>query len=99
MLKEKDGYRLFRTQELRDKGYRGIAEWFSRAESEWNRARGNKADQQDLYQWLNYQNKLMKQNPEADYIVLFNAAGKNMSAAFFEVRKVMRPFYAEHTVY
>jgi methylase of polypeptide subunit release factors len=99
VLKEKDGYRLFRTQELRDKGYRGIAEWFSRAESEWNRARGNKADQQDLYQWLNYQNKLMKQNPEADYIVLFNAAGKNMSAAFFEVRKVMRPFYAEHTVY
>ena len=99
VLKEKDGYRLVKAQELRDKGYRGIAEWFSRAESEWNRARGNKADRQDLYQRLNYQNELMKQDPEADHIVLYNTAGTNISAALLELRTINSPFFADHMSY
>jgi hypothetical protein len=58
-----------------------------------------KAEQQDLYGWLNYQNKLMKQDPQAEFVVLYNAAGMNVSAALFRRDPKQSPFYAEHTVY
>jgi type I restriction-modification system DNA methylase subunit len=99
VLKEKDGYRLMKAQELRDKGYRGAAEWFSKAEGEWNRHRGNKAESQDLYQWLNYQNKLMKQDPETEHVVLYNTSGMNLSSTLVELRSIEKPFYADAKSY
>lgn len=99
VLKEEGEYHLTKAVELRKLGYRKAADWFDRAETEWNQSRGAKADRQDLYGWLNYQNKMMKQNPEATFEVLYNAAGKNISAGMFIRGLKGVPFYAEHTVY
>jgi hypothetical protein len=80
------------------KWIRKAADWFDRAEKEWNMSRGAKADRQDLYGLLNYQNQLIKQNPEAESVVLYNPAGKNISAGMHIHAQKSVPFYAEHTV-
>jgi len=41
----------------------------------------------------------MKQDPEAEFVVLYNAAGTNLSAGVYDVSSRSRMFYAEHTVY
>jgi hypothetical protein len=72
VLKEGSQYRFKTASELRSLGYRRIADWFQKAEHEWERNRGAKAERQNLYQRLNYQNGLLKQNPDAEFLVLYN---------------------------
>jgi len=63
------------------------------------KSRGAKAERQNLYQWLNYQNKLLKQNPDAEFLVLYNSAGTNLSSAMVDLKKIGRPFFSEHKTY
>jgi len=41
----------------------------------------------------------MKQDPEARFVVLYNAAGKNISAAMISHDARLLPFFAEHKIY
>lgn len=41
----------------------------------------------------------MKQDPEAKYVVLYNAAGTNVSAALHTRKPGEKPFYVEHKIY
>lgn len=99
VIKEGGRYALKTAAELKALGDRKIAEWFQQAEKEWNDSRGAKAEKQDLYGRLNYQNELMKQDPEAGYVVLYNTSGMNVSSAFLEMKKCGRPFFADHKCY
>lgn len=99
VIKEGGEYRLKTAAELRELGYRRAADWFQRAEAEWNRCRGAKAEKQDLYGWLNYQGKLMKQDPEAEFVVLYNKSGTNVSAAALNRRHAAWPFFADYTTF
>ena len=99
MRKEDGGYRLKSAAELKQLGYRRIADWFFKAEEEWEKQRGAKAARQSLYQRLNYQNELLKQNPETEFLVLYNAAGTNLASALLELRHQDKPFFAEHKTY
>jgi len=99
LIKEYSQYKLKSAGELRTLGFRRIADWFHRAEHEWNRHRGAKAKRQDLYGRLNYQNELLKQNPDAEFLVLYNAAGTNLTSVLLDLKRVDRPFFAEHKTY
>jgi len=99
VLKEDGQYKLKTASELRNLGYRKISDWFQRAEHEWDRNRGAKAKRQSLYERLNYHNELMKQNPDWDFLVLYNSAGTNLTSALLELEKTDKPFFAEHKTY
>jgi hypothetical protein len=85
--------------ELRSKGYREFAKWMHEAEKLWNAARKQKAERHTVYEWLDYQGKLTAQSVEHRYLVLYNAAGTNISATVFDRRSLPMPFLVEHKLY
>lgn len=64
-------------------GYRDAARWFQTAETMWTEHRGAKTTH-SLSEWLDYQNKLSRQNPESHWTVMYNALGTNVSAALYD---------------
>jgi len=85
--------------ELRDRGHRECAKWMYEAESLWNAARKQKAQRQTVYEWLDYHGKLTAQSLAHPYLVLYNAAGTNISAAVVDRHSLPLPFVVEHKLY
>jgi hypothetical protein len=85
-------------QLMRD-GYREVGKWMSEAERLWVEKRGDKANRQTAFEWLDYQGKLTAQHLAQRHLVLYNAAGTNISAAYFDRRSCTLPFVVDHTVY
>lgn len=71
----------------------------SKAESIWDIKRGEKAEKQTLYQRLDYQRELTRQNPSQRHLVLYNAAGTNVSASRFDRLAYALPLIVEHKLY
>lgn len=98
---ERDGASLeVRTAEqLRKNGYREMATWMRTVERIWRKKREGKAENETVYGWLNYQQKLTNQQLSSRYIVLYNAAGTNVAAATFDRESCDLPFIVEHKLY
>lgn len=80
-------------------GYREFAKWMREAEAIWKEKRDDKAGRQTLLQWLDYQGKLTAQNLAHRHLVLYNAPGTNVSAAYFDRDAHPISLLVEHTVY
>ena len=91
--------RIRTSDELRKEGYRDFARWMKRAEEIWEEKRGEKAEKQTLYQWLDYQGKLTAQNLLDRHLVLYNAAGTDVCAAYLDRASLWLPFVVEHKLY
>jgi type I restriction-modification system DNA methylase subunit len=92
-------FHLTGTEELRKNGYREMAKWMTKAEKIWQEKREDKASHQNVYEWLDYQGKLSSQNLNQRHLVLYNAAGKNISAAYFDRNTTEFPFIVDHKLY
>ena len=90
---------LMSAEDLTEQGYRETAAWMKCAEQYWNTHRGRKADRMSLYEWLDYNGKLTNQEFSAPYLVLYNAAGTNISAAVFARKDCPQPFVVDHKLY
>ena len=90
---------MLTADDLRRKGYREFAKWMHEAETLWNAARKQKAENQTLYQRLDYQRELTVQNLKHPYLVLYNAAGTNISAAVFHRHSLPTQFVVDHKLY
>jgi methylase of polypeptide subunit release factors len=80
-------------------GYREFAKWMREAERIWREKREGKAGRQTLEEWLDYHSKLTAQNLSQRYLILYNAPGTNVSAAYFDREAHALPLIVEHTVY
>jgi hypothetical protein len=85
--------------DLRSKGYREFAKWVREAETIWNKARKQKAEKQTLYERLDYHAGLTCQPLSSPYLVLYNAAGTNLSAAVVDRNSLPLPFVVDHKLY
>lgn len=81
---ERKKYRLIDIEEAERRGFPGLAGWVRRAEEEWKTRRGDKAEKMDGYGWLNYQNKLTRQNPQNKFLVVYNAGGTYLTASIIK---------------
>jgi type I restriction-modification system DNA methylase subunit len=98
-LESANGLLSVRTSaELTRAGYREFGKWMKTAEGDWNRLRGDKADKQTLLERLDYQRGLSVQSLSQRHLVLYNAAGTNVSAVYFDRSKHPR-FVVEHKLY
>ncbi len=86
-------------EQLRKDGYREMASWMRKVEGIWHEKRKDKAAQQNVYEWLDYQNKLTAQNLTNQHIVLYNAAGTNVSAAYLNRSSLPLEFLIDHKLY
>jgi hypothetical protein len=98
-LESEDGVlSVIQSKTLTKEGYRDFAKWMKAAEQLWNTKRGDKADKQTLYERLDYQSGLTVQSLVHRHLVLYNAAGTNVSAAYFDRHEHPR-FVVEHKLY
>lgn len=99
-IEQKNGRIELRTAaDLNDEGYREFASWMEQVENIWNEKRKGKAAKQSAYERLDYNRELSIQDLRARYLVVYNAAGTNMSAAVIDRDGLSRPFIVEHKLY
>lgn len=96
--KSNGAYYTMETTELRSKGYREFARWMEQAEAIWKEKRGAK-NSHTLLEWLDYSGKLTAQSPAHRHLVLYNAAGTNVSATYCDAQALNLPLLVEHTDY
>ncbi len=80
-------YRLIDSKEAEIRGFLNLKKWLNRAELEWKKRREEKAEKMTIYQRLNRQMGLTKQNPKAKYKVIYNTSGTYLVSAVVENRK------------
>ncbi|HEV2498283.1 MAG TPA: N-6 DNA methylase [Terriglobia bacterium] len=99
-IETQDGAIHIHTSEsLRQQGYREFARWMQKAESIWEQKRGVKSARHTAIEWLDYQGKLTRQNLHASHLVLYNASGTNVSAAYLDRESLPAPFVVDHKLY
>ncbi len=69
------GFRIVRSDEAGHRGFSHLKKWMQEAEAVWAHKRREKAQKVDLYEWLDWANKLTKQSSRTKFKVLYNAAG------------------------
>ena len=98
-LEEDQGkYYTINARLLRHKGYREFAKWMEAAEAQWALGRGAKTSH-SLLEWLDYSGKLTSQKPSQRHLVLYNAAGTNVSATYCDRKAFELPFVVDHKLY
>jgi type I restriction-modification system DNA methylase subunit len=99
-VEQRDGsLRLAKAAKLMEDGFREFGKWMEEAERIWNEKRKDKAKKQDVYERLDYQKELTRQNLNHRYLVLYNAEGTNVAATFFDRQSYRTSLIVEHTVY
>ncbi len=81
IIKGKRSFSLADSKVLLENGYRHAADWMHETEKLWQKSQ--QAEKRTLIQWLNYNQKLSKQNINAEFIVLYNTSGTNIAAALY----------------
>lgn len=99
-IEERHGVLHVRTAgALNATGYREFAKWIREAESIWREKREGKAGRMTALEWLDYQGKLTSQTFSQRHLVLYNAAGTNVSAAHFDRKSNHFRFAVDHKMY
>lgn len=80
-------YRLINSREAETRGFLNLQKWLSRAEKEWKERRREKAERMTIYERLDRQMGLTKQNPKAKYKVIYNTSGTYLVSAVVENEK------------
>ncbi len=64
-----EGYKMLTAKEAREQGYLGLAEWLEKCEEIWKEKRGDKAEKETTYSWLDYRKKLTQQRRKRHTVV------------------------------
>jgi len=73
-------FALLSHDEVLAEGAPFASDWIEKADRTW--VQGRKAGAQTLAERINYDGLLTKQNPQAEFIVLYNRSGTNIAAAY-----------------
>lgn len=96
---ENGRFQMLESDELRKKGYREFANWMTEVERIWNERRAAKSERLSAIGRLNFNKGLTSQDLGARFLVLYNAAGTDVSAAVLDRQSLPRPFVVEHKLY
>lgn len=64
--------------------------WLSKAESEWDRLRGEKAERVSAIEWLNYRNKITNQTPSKRFKVLYLTSGTHLASCLVNLETELK---------
>jgi type I restriction-modification system DNA methylase subunit len=102
---EKGGrFVIIKPEDILAEGAPFASDWMKDAETIWEKRK--KDDQPELYEYVNYDQKITNQKPSEKFLVLYNKSGTNIAAAYLtsaERQKVgqvaIRGFVADHVTY
>jgi len=81
-------FRLVFPTEAASRGFKGLKKWLDRAEAAWDEKKSERQKllKTDVYTWLDYQNKLTKQDAKTSFKVLYNTSGTYLVACVAKSR-------------
>jgi Eco57I restriction-modification methylase len=104
VLKKGSRVVMLNSEEVLAEGAPYASEWVKRAEAIWEKRK--KEGQPSVFDYLNYDQKLTKQNIGQSFVVLYNKSGTNLAAAYVtpdEVKRIgklpIQGFVADHVTY
>jgi len=80
----REGYELVTAEEAHRKGFINLANWLRKAQAEWEKRRGAKAERMDIYERLDRVHGLTAQNPQAKYRVIYPTSATYLCACVME---------------
>jgi hypothetical protein len=80
IIRSSGGYEIIQRTKAQASGKAHLAKYLEEVEREWARVRTERQRGTSVYEWLNYQNKLTKQNPNLKYKVVYLTSGTNLAA-------------------
>jgi hypothetical protein len=80
IMRRGGGYEIIQRPKAQASGKAHLARYLEEVEREWARVRTERQRDTSVYEWLNYQNKLTKQNPNLRYKVVYLRSGTNLAA-------------------
>jgi methylase of polypeptide subunit release factors len=91
------GYNLLDVDDLRNRGYTNTANWFEQAQKIWEKlaTEKNLKEYPRLINYIDYNGTLRAQDPSKRYLVLSNAAGKNVVSCVID-REKLEKFFIDH---
>jgi hypothetical protein len=89
---------ILSAKELKAAGWRGMGAWMAKADAAFKEGQKTKKRLTAL-QRIDYQHGLTSQSFNSGYLVLYNAAGKNISACVVNVVRAGRRFKVDHKLY
>lgn len=95
IIPERNNYRIIDFRQAATAGYNGLADWLVKVEKEWERVRGEKAKRITIYQRLDYQKGLTRQNPSKRFKVVYLKSAKHMTSCIVDNPRMI----IEHTLY
>jgi len=84
----KDGYRLLNVDKAHVRGFYHLKDWLIKAQEEWGKKRGAKAEGMSIYERLDRVHGLSRQNPQVKYRVLYNTSGTYLTACIVEKKPI-----------
>lgn len=96
---QKNELEVVSAKKLKTLGFRDTAHWMEEAEKIWNQKRGKKANNQTLYEWLDYNEKLSAQSLRNRFLVLYNTSGTNVSAVAIDRQHLSGRFVVDSKLY
>jgi hypothetical protein len=80
IMRSNGGYEIIQRPKAQARGKAYLARYLEEVEREWARVRTERQRGTSVYEWLNYQNKLTKQNPSFKYKIVYLTSGTNLAA-------------------
>ncbi len=94
VLKEDSTWKILSPDELVLEGFSESSAWFTKVDQTYVELKG--VEEGKVFEMLNYNNKLLTQNPNAKYWVLYCSSGTNLCAAVYENTEY---FWADQKTY
>lgn len=85
---QKTQHRLIHSEEAHTRGFFHLEKWLLKAEKEWEQRQGEKAGRMTIYERLNRQSGLSRQNPSSKYKVLYNTSGTYLASSVWKNRSL-----------
>lgn len=87
IYKEKERFQMIDERKLEETPFIGIKKWIMKVEEIWKKYRTDKAERYSAIEWLNYRNKIINQNPNARFKVLYLTSGTYLASCLVDLQK------------
>lgn len=91
--------RIYSATELMREGYLNVSQWFFNVENIWKIHRTQLNKKYTATEYLNYQNKIVTQDLNSEYIVLYNSSAKDANATVIKRKDLDIDFIVDHKAY